>query len=138
MDRRDYSLTRSSIPSLNDHERALQNGAITAEHPEEQVEIQKRARSFELHRASTASRRGQRRDRPEIGAGADAIGRRVDGPGDREGGVWGGNVDVDLDLGDKGVNVGAGRGDDDLARSPLRHGRQLALCVCRIGLRHGG
>jgi hypothetical protein len=86
----------------------LQNSSIVADHSEEQVEIQKRASSLELHCTSAASRSGQRRDRPEIGACADSIGRRVDGPGNGEGGVWSGVVDVDFDLGNEVVNVAAG------------------------------
>src|SRR4029077_6146351 len=84
------------------HAPALQHGSVRAEHPEEEVEGNSRpaapTATFELHCASPASRCGQRRDRNEIRARADTIGR-INGPGDGEGGVRGGIVDADLDPG---------------------------------------
>src|SRR6266536_1293239 len=68
------------------HAPALQHGSVSADHPAGEVEGGSRPlAAFELHCASAASRRGQRRDRNEFGARAHAVGR-VDGPGNGEGG----------------------------------------------------
>jgi hypothetical protein len=129
--------TCRSLPN-NDHARTFENGAIVADHSEEQVEIQKGASSFERHGASTASRCAQRCDRTEVSACADAIGRGLGCPGNGEGGVWGGIVDVDLDLGNEVGDTDAGRGDDDLADTLPRNGSQFTLRARRIGLRRRG
>jgi hypothetical protein len=55
-----------------------------------------------------------------------------------EGGVRGGMVNVDLDLGIEGSLAGICRGNGDPARPLPGHGRQRALRARWIGLRHGG
>src|SRR6266581_4268228 len=138
-DRSAQGPTPRSLPE-NGHAPALQHRSIRADHPEEEVEGHSRptaaTAALELHCARTASRRGQRRDRNEIGARTDAVGR-VDGPGNSEGGVRGGIVDVDLDLGIEIALPLTCWGNDDQAHTLPRHRRQGAHCAGRTGYGRG-
>src|SRR5439155_3511031 len=98
----------------NGHAPALQDRTVSTEQPDGKVEGNSRpVRRCDLQRGTAAGRCGQRGDRAEEIGATDTIGWTIKGPGKDEGGVRGGVVDVDLQLGNEVALARAGRGNDD-------------------------